>query len=365
MYIQDLIGDKGDIIEAAMRHPGMVPKRKPTIETAMKAVAAEVEAEVHRKVGKDFEAKLDEMYGMYTIMNGDYADQDAEAQDDYASGLDDAFEALLEPYTENLSQDFLGKETIDSRLWEDDAIVKMAAKIAKEVYKQLSYGKTPAQVLSNAGIVQSDVEVFFDTHMQPRTKEQEKADMADQEQTVEQIAATIKAHIGADFGQMEVYGDVEMLYDEDEILADAAGARLGVGRPEIDALQTAVMFGTDADALFKMIEEASEKPAKPAAKPKADKPAIKPKAEKAAPSGDAIGQEVLGFLKAHSAMPDTERAASLGVSRGTYVNWLNGKTPFAANDEQRATVRAQIVADLNGLHEALAILDSEDAVVVE
>ena len=68
MYIQDIIGDKAPLLEAAMRHPGLAPKRKPTIEVAMKCVISEVERVCMTSVAKDYTEKLNDVYLSYTLM---------------------------------------------------------------------------------------------------------------------------------------------------------------------------------------------------------------------------------------------------------------------------------------------------------
>lgn len=370
MYIQDIIGDKDDLLTSAMAHPGLHPKRKPTIETAMKAVQSEVERRVMQNFAKQYEPLLEDVYATYTFENGEFEQVEAEARDDYGSGVDDAVEALLEPITELLSQDWLGKNTIDTRLWEKGEASKLAQSIGKEVYKTLTYNKEPLQVLSNAGIVKADVEIYFEGHMAQKD-DKEKQAMADAaEQTLESVCALIKAHVGADFDVLTVFDDIADVLDSDEIISEAAGARLGIDKDGVAALQMAELeFGEETaqkivDAI-NAAEGAKEKP-KRNSKPK-DKPAETPAGTTATAtdhSGEQITATVLELLKENGGAKDTEMSAALGVSRGTYNNWINGKTPFVPSDDQRATLRDQIVKNLNGLHEALAIIDGDDAHVV-
>lgn len=353
VYIQQLIGSTADVIERAMKHPGLQPKRKPTIENAMKAVASEVEVTVLNHVKDDVQPKLQEMYDMYTLMNGEYAD--SETEDDYSNGLDDEVERVLEPHTPYLSADWLGRNTIDTRLWEDQAIQKLAQSVGKEVFKQLSYGKTPAQVLSNAGIVQADVEIFFEQHLAQPQPEAKGKKMTEGTNNLAGVVSKIRAQVGADFDLMTVYEDIELAADDDEILANGAAKRLGLDDADLGVLQMASLeYGEDtAQTIVDMVKAAPEK-AKPA--PKAERAKTEPKAK----AEGAVDPQVLKLYKDHGGGKDTEMAADMGVSRATYNNWLNGKNAFNPDEDQYKVLRAAIVKDVNGLLEALALLDGTE-----
>lgn len=379
MYINDLIGEKADIIEKAMKNPGLAPKRKPTIEQAMKAVASEVEFAAMQNVQQKILPVIQDAYDMYVLMNGEYEDVGMPAnggeepdedfvnasRTEYSSGLDDELEKCLEPLERHLSADWLGRNTIDTRLWEENAIVKLSQSVAKEVFKQLSYQKTPAQVLSNAGIVQADVEIFFEQHLAQAETPKGKQAMSDATATsAEDLAAKIKLHVGNDFDQMTVYDDLELACDDDEILANGAGKRLGLDEDDVQALQMVVLeYGEDtADHMIELIGNASS--GEKAAKPKADRKPAAPKAT-AAPAEGAVDPKVLVLMKNHGSTKDTEMSATLGVSRATYNNWLNGKNAFSPDGDQYSAVRDELVRNINGLLEALATLDGTEQMEVQ
>lgn len=379
MYITELIGEKADIIEQAMANPGLAPKRNPTIEQAMKAVASQVEFAAMQNVQQRVLPIIQDMYDMYVLMNGEYEDvgmpeNGTEEPDEdfvnasrqeYSSGLDDELEKVLEPFEALLSADWLGRNTIDTRLWEENAIVKLSQSVAKEVFKQLSYQKTPAQVLSNAGIVQADVEIFFEQHLAQASTPKGKQAMADATATsAEDIAAKIKAHVGDNFDQMTVYEDLELACDDDEILANGAGKRLGLDEDDVQALQMVVLeYGEDtADHVIELVGKASS--GEKAAKPKADKKPAAPKKD-AKPAEGAVDANVLVLMKNHGSTKDTEMSATLGVSRATYNNWLNGKNPFVPDGDQYSAVRDELVKNINGLLEALALLDGTEQMEVQ
>lgn len=361
MNIEELLGDKGGIIEKAMRNPGLAPKRNPTIEQAMKAVAAEVEFAAIQNVQQKVFPVIDDMYETYIMMNGDYSDtgpgKDMDP-DEYASGLDDALEACLEPFEQWLSQNWMGTETIDARLWEKDAVVKLSQSVAKEVFKTLSYQKTPAQVLSSAGIVQADVEIYLEQHLTASPEKQKVATEA----TFESIVAKIKAQLGTDFDQIEVYNDLELMLDDDEILANGAGQRLGLNPTDVQgAAMLTLEHGDDTvDLLFEEIKKPD------ADKPKKERKATPPKDNAVVENpGSAVDAKVLALMKQHGSTKDTEQSAAMGVSRATYNNWINGKSPFTPNADQFGVLRTELVTNINGLLEALALLDGTEAMGVE
>ena len=362
MYIAELIGDKGELIEKAMTHPAMSPKRKPTIEQAMKAVMSEVEKTAMTSMSNMVLPLIDDMYDMYTLTNGEFDDATVggdTAPDEYSEGLDNNLENLLEPFQKYLSADWLARNTIDTRLWEKDAISKLAASIGREVFKQISYGKTPAQVLSSADIMTADVEIFLEQHLASNPKK-EKAMAEATAASAEDIAAKIKAHVGTDYDRMEVYNDLELLVDDDEILAGGAGKRLGLSDSDIDVVQMVVLeFGDETvDHLNELIEKAgtADKP-KRTAKPKTDK-------APAAPKGEGVDPNVLTLMKTHGSTQDTKMSATLGVSRATYNNWLNGKNVFAPDADQLSALRDELTGNINGLLEALALLDGTEVMAV-
>ena len=181
--------------------------------------------------------------------------------------------------------------------------------------------------------------------------------------SAEDLAAKIKSHVGNDFDQMTVYEDLELACDDDEILANGAGKRLGLDEDDVQALQMVVLeYGEDtADHMIELIGNAS---AGKADKPKAERKAAAPKKD-AKPAEGAVDANVLVLMKNHGSTKDTEMSATLGVSRATYNNWLNGKNAFSPDGDQYSAVRDELVRNINGLLEALATLDGTEQMEVQ
>lgn len=366
MYIQEIIDDKDELIATALKRPGTTQKQlakvphEAQLELCTKAIAREVEYRVIQAVQSEWFEKINDMWNSYVLLNGDRDDVDVATLSDYDTGVDDEFEALIEGIQDYLSKDWLGQYTIDTHLHEEGEILKLSQNIGKEVFKTLTYNKTAAQILSNAGIVTGDVEAGLAAHLQPQTAEEREEAMADSQNTAQEIAQKAIMTIGTGFDLMAVYEDVELLFDSDEILANAAAARLGLDEHDVGSLQMASLEGMDKEQFFALLQEVPEtdkpKPTRKKAAPK-DKPA-----EDLTPGGKPgeVEAKVLALLKDHGGTKDTDMSAKLGVSRGSYNNWINGKNAFTPDDAQRDTLRNQIVEHINGLHEALAILDGNE-----
>lgn len=383
MYIQDFTGDPATVLDRAFASPKLNPKKSPDIETALRVVNDTVSKEAMAAIAKEVLIDLMDKVAMYEIDNGEYGDfepTDAEidaylagpgantpretaietwkrrARDDYESGMDDAVEAALEKYDDYLSADWLGKNTIDTGVWnstdDDRSIVEtLANSVAKEIFKQMTHEKTPAQTLANAGITRADVEARLAQPTQERTETM--ADATDLDGVIEKI----KTHVGKDFDQMAVYEDIEMIVeDEDDILSGSAASRLGLSQTDTEALQLAALDMDDAASeIVELID---------AFKPKSGRAAKKEeRAAKAEAKADAeqngLDPSIFYSLKECGA-GDTAMAEALGVSRSTYTNYCKGKTFCVPDEDQYAHIREQIVDRANMMLAALAALDGTE-----
>lgn len=364
MYLQEYIGDKDTVLTDAMKHPAMSPKRKPTIDTAMKCVVSTLEFNVAQNIRKMYEPQIVELYEFYCLENGEYDSVDEEQRDDWGSGIDDKVEALFEPLQATLSADWLARYTIDTHLEAPDGCAKLAEALGKEVFKQLAYGKEPGQVLSNAGIMRTDVEIYFEQHMKPKSQEETQAMANETMDGLADVISTIKAHIGTDYDELDVRSDLESICDDDEILQGAGASRLGLSEADLQVVQLYVLdIGENeaVDTMFNMIKADAPAGAVPPPPPGAPVPTpmapTAPAAPKAQTSHGFDAKYVLTMLKEHSAVKETELATEIGVSRSTFVNYGNGKTAFAPTDEQLQTLRNRVLEDLNGLYGALCNID--------
>jgi len=368
MYLQDFIADKGELLESAMKHPALSPKRKPTIDQALKAVVSEIEQSAAKNVAAILIPQLNDMYEMYVMLNGEHDDcPDQPTRDDYESALDDEVESIFDPFQKHLSANWLATNTIDTRLYEEGTIEKLALSAGREVVKQLSSvtvqeqnqgiaSKTPAQILANAGIVQTDVQLYLDQHLAPKEAGDAEMSTDETDDAIKGVIEKMRAHIGTGFDMIEVYSDVELALDDDEILANGAGARLGLDETDVGHLQTLTFLHDASDVpnvIMAMLDDTPDK-TKPA---KAERKAKDPVVPKQPPAMGEEAAEVLDLIVSHSAVNDTAMAAAIGVSRATFNNYKARKTEFKPDEMQKTILRDQIVKDLNGLYRAMCLID--------
>lgn len=357
-YLEQLIGDKDALLDRAMQHPAMALKRKPTMETAMKAVVAELELVASKAVRAEYEPKLQEVYDMYTLMNGEYADSDD--KDNWSEGMDEKVEELFAPLNPVLSQDWLGRYTIDTHLYEDQGVEKLADALGKEVFRSLAYGKEPGQTLANAGILRDHVQAVFNSHTATLSTPEGKAAQAERAASgINDVVANIKAHLGIGFDPLEVMADLELVCTEDdEILVGGAAQRLGMDQDDINGTQLYALEigGKEAfNAIWGAINAKGETAVLPAPLPeRSNKPRYV--------QGDAAAvlnpAQVLTLLKEHSAISDNDLAATAGLSRTTLLKYINGEGEFAPDQTQREALRGVVLRDLNALYKALCFLDN-------
>lgn len=385
MNISSLI-DTSTILDEAFKHPVMRikprSKKRPDIDAALKAVINQVEYAVAAEIAAQVEAKVQEAYEGHLLLHGEHAD--AADGDEWELEVDEMVEREIEEWTPFLSADWLGRNTIGTGLHLPDGVKEFAIRLGREYYEGLVSLKTPAQILSSAGITKADVEARLEKHINPTEQEIETM-TAQQTEELQAVSEKIAAHIGKDFDTMTVYDDIDLASDDDDGLAFGAAARLGLEEEDVRTLQgERLMHGTDImDIVLKQIEginESSGKRKKPAAKkaaeqeidaprppkPKAEKPAKAPKKvveDEEAESEGNISVAVLQALKECGAKDDT-MAKGIGTSRATYNNYANAKAPFEPTPEQLQFVRDEIVERLNKLHEALATIDGTEAEVV-
>jgi len=372
MNLYDVV-NKDTVLEDAFKHPALKikprSKQKPTLDVALKAVQSTLEYNFVRTIAAQIQPTIDDILLEQILMDGEHAD--SKTTDAWEQCVDDKVEACIENYVPYLSADWLGRNTIASGVWEEDGINKFCASLGREVFKQLTYGKTPIQIMSNVGIVQADVEAMLASHLNA-TEEEKETMTNEQDEDLQNVIQKIADRVGKDFDQLAVYEDLELVSDDDDILANGAAPRLGLDPEDIDVLRTARFEHEDdtAQVLVTMLEDligAGSGKKKPAAKAKApaEKKTKAPKLPKN--TEDTEGQvdpKVLQLLKEHGGAKDADLATLIGTSRATYNNYVNGKTAFSPTSDQYSALRDQVIGKLNGLHEALAALDGTEAEVV-
>lgn len=366
MYLQDFTGDKQTVLERAFQSPKLSPKKTPTAEMALRVIGDTAKKLFIENGTRELHIDILDAVSIYEVTNGDYSeipdgDEHKGVRDDYESGIDDAIEAALEKYDDYLSANWLGVNTIDTQCWESDperkAVEALALSAAKEIYKNLTADKTPAQAIASAGITTQDVEDALKDHLAkgPDTMD---ANTDSQVMIIEKMAT----YLGKDFDQMAVYDDIDMsINEDDDILANAAAARLGLDEADRESLQVeALAFEDDpANDIILLVQAfkpvSGRKKAAAAKKAKAD--------AKQAEAQGGIDSAILSGLK-ECGVGDTAMAESLGVSRSTYTNYIKGKTAFSPDNDQYTLLREELVTRANLLLNGLALLDGTEPLAV-
>lgn len=374
MNLYDFVStDPQNIITEAFKHPVMRIKPRaanpyPSIDDALRATVNAIEYQTIYTVAEKVRPLLEDILLNAELIDGAYDEVDDKTS--WEAAVDDQVEAAIEDYVPVLSADWLGNHTIGSGLWEKDGVEKFVMSMGREMYKQLTHGKTPVQIMSAAGVVRADVEARLAIHNQPK----EEKTMTETKEELEAVIQKVAEYVGKDYDVMTVYDDFDLASDDDEGLAEGAGARLGLEAEDVEWLQMERLeHGDDtAQKLVDMLDAAvkgtKKKPAKKAAA-KAEKPAAKPKAkakdeDAAAAAEGGVSADSLQKLKEACTFKDADVAQRLGVSRATFNNWVNGKTACDLGGEQYTTLRDEVVGRINLLHECLAELDGTEAQVV-
>lgn len=317
---------------------------------------------ITEKFASEIADAVNEAYNQHVELHGerDMAPMLGSNVDDWDSTLDDALEAIVEDYVPDLSQDWLATATTggSAGLHEEGGAEKWCLSFGKEIWKQATYQKTPAQQLAAIGIVgTATIEQWFAYGQSTGTTVAAQAD-ADQAEHADMDDAlnSIIEYFGDGFDEAEVKDALDMVMDDDDILAAGAAARIGLGDDGITALR-AVKDQYSPSAVIDLLNDLRSGATPSVASPKAAK------RDPGAPRGDAIPPSVLMALKEHSAAQDGGMAEALGVSRGTYTNYQKGKTDFNPTTEQRTVVQDRLVTDILALVEAYDELTGGNAAV--
>lgn len=385
-HLTEICGPSADVFTDAAQDVKIAPKKKPTLEAVLTAIVKAVERRAVAGAAALIRDDLEECYEMHVLMRGDHEAAAAQGDDPleaWETALDEAVETLISPYKDVLSNDWLGRETIDTRLWEEGALDTFATSFGKEVFKQLCWQdgkpeegggkpKTPAKILASAGITTSAVLGQFGDRISKAeggNRDDGSAATAAQPQAepteLDTVLDTIFERVGADFDIEGIQEELTLVFDDDDLLAKGAAQRLGIeDEGDINTLQLLGLNEGDGAAKA-VIDGLLARKTGAAAAPAAPKRGAGRKPAAETPAGDPIPTEVLALLAAHGGTPNAQMAEKVGVSRATYANYATGKTQLVPTDDQRAALRSEVVAHVNGLLQALAQIDGAEPMAVQ
>lgn len=334
------------------------------------AMLAGVKANFTRTASSVFAEAVSEKYEEYKLLHGE---RPAEGFEDWDAGADEAIEEATQPHIDVLSQNWLGTETIDTRIHEEGELDRFAKSFATEAYKQIT-DKIPGEaILAELGLVADSFQYLGEEENQSVGAVIEANALAE---AVRRIAVANKDS----FDPIEMYDHLDNATDSDDGLAFGATAALFKSQPAEDiklyvrALQGFRKDkGRDAPALL------SDMILKEITNPKADdiviadeaapvsakawkevaKPSERKKAAKVA-KGKAVAKKQKKIEAVVNAEPtpaaklktiqealgydDTAMGKLVGVSRQSWCNYSSGKRSFTMSEDTKEKVRVALGA---------------------
>lgn len=346
---------------------------------------------------------LAEAYAMYVLTNGEHADcVDRNARDNWEAGIDDVVEAVFAPYEKNLSGDWLGRNTIDTRLHEAvDEHNKLVKSFADEVWKCLvnvivddeTEGKrveelSTAKILSAVGVVRDDVETLLKERPEPTVQMEQAHIMSNLNEVLTKIKEFTEM---AGMDEKNIVACLENAIDDDDGLASGGIQALGGDMADVEPLRMFAMQcegESPADDLYDLMngnvsetlvapaeDDAAElaamsgnaAPQSPAGAPTLPPPVqnagappkrrtSRSKAEAGMPTPGAVPARAFELIREHVKVKDEDVGSMLGVSRQTFINYTKGKPVLVPSPEQKAALTGLIDTALKGLQEARTLI---------
>lgn len=355
-------------LEGAVAITKWTKPKEATLDKFTKNILVFSERSVTEKFAAEIKDEVQTAYDTHVELHGDreMAEMFGSNKDDWDTQLDDALEAIVEPYQADLSQDWLANATTGGAagLHEEGGIDKWCAGFGKEIWKQMMYGKSAAQQMAALGLVDAaTIAQWHEYGKSVGTTAEAVAEVEEAEgDALNTAIVAILAHVGVEFDEEDVKDALDMVMDDDDILSAGAAQRLGIYDEHVEALRMAKLAGHSPSYVIDMLNDAKSGIVATDDKPKRTK--RDPNEPPPPPKGDAIPLLVFQALKEHSAVEDGKMAEALGVSRSTYTNYAKGKTPLSPTTEQFNALRECLVDDINGLSRALAALDNDTYVEI-
>lgn len=373
------------------------------------------------RVQARIEPAIREAYELQCLADGDpNGNVHPDDMDAWTDTMDDAIEALFEPYSQSLTLDFMGRYTIDTRLHQmvasgPDECELLAVAFAKDVWRVLIHDSdedndthvlTTAKILSAVGIVKDDLIEILGDMPEPTPAQQEKAREV-QMQSMNDIFNELHAFHGGEFDEKEIRDLFEMATDSNEVLANSGLVPMGL---TMDAHPTLLLFASkygpkagdefitalkgapyeedatdskpDTDITGEVGEDEEETdpemralmglpplpaPTAPAAAPDPYLAGIMNRPQGVPPPAPAkrvtgtIDKRAFALIRQHVKRKDEDVAAGIGISRQTYINYADPakKATLVASDAQTAYLVSMLREEIKGLIAAHDMLTSE------
>jgi hypothetical protein len=150
---------------------------------------------------------------------------------DWYEGHDDGLLAIFEGFANVLSASWLNFATTDARLWQEGEDTRLANSFAAEVWKQLTWQRSDNQILAGVGIVAADLEVYGGQMATEQTPTQQV------EYTTMEVNAILNRVMLSFPDPATLADNLDLVSDNDDILAQGAAQRLGLLPEDVKVLQ--------------------------------------------------------------------------------------------------------------------------------
>lgn len=342
------------------------------------AMLAGVKTNFIRTASNVFTEAVNEKYEEYKMLHGERPES-VDDLPDWEGGVDAAIEEVTTLHLDVLSQNWLGTETIDTRLHEEGELDRFAKSFATEAYKTITDKAPGEEILATLDLVPGSFQ-----YLGQQDNQQMNAVIETQawQEAVRRIAVANKDS----FDPIEMYDHLDNATDSDDGLAFGAVAALLKSKPSEDitvyvrALQAyRKSNGKDApaqisDMILKEItnptpdvliaEEAAPIPAKArkeVAKPSERAPAKgkavakKQKAIEAVVNGEPVPAAKLLMIQHALGYDDTAMGELVGVSRQSWCNYSSGKRSYTATIKASLAIRQALADKADAIEEAMEL----------
>ena len=194
--------------------------------------AASILVNIAKEIGlsEAYALIMPEITGFWKDYERDNGPPPEDKGSDWYEGHDDGLLAIFEPFVRVLSASWLNFATTDARLWQPDEDVRLANSFAAEVWKQLTWQRSDNQILAGVGIVAEDLEVYGGQMANEIIIQQV-------EYTTMEVNAILNRIMLSFPDPKELADNLDLVSDNDDILAGGAAQRLGLLAEDVKVLQ--------------------------------------------------------------------------------------------------------------------------------
>lgn len=252
LTLAGLSGGKAAVLANLANDPAFKTEAYKSQGGTMERAATIAQSIVRGNLYNQIYPKLEKRLAEFVARNGPRPPfpQEQLAVSEWDSAIDDDMADVLEPYADILSADWLGRNTVDTRVHAEGELPRLASSFAKEAWRQLTYEKnTTAKILSAVGIVGEDIDALLRA-----PKVQEATQVAELEPDMSMNAVLNKIMLFAG-NSPNVRTDLALALHEgtDPYIKAQSMERLGLDDVDVETLAVAELAGYTHEAMSDML----------------------------------------------------------------------------------------------------------------